>query len=74
MDWRTPPSNEIEVMVYRLTVAFGWEGEPIEYLNVVIPPGLFKKQWFEAMIHIHERHGSWNERKNYKSWNFSEAL
>ena len=34
----------------------------------------FKKQWFEAMIHIHERHGSWNERKNYKSWNFSEAL
>ena len=27
----------------------------------------FKKTWVEQMLHIHEKHGSWETRKNYKS-------
>jgi len=34
----------------------------------------FKEQWLKTLLHINEKHGSWAERKNYKSWNISEGL
>ena len=33
----------------------------------------FEKKWIELMDGIHERHGSWSNRKKYKSWNFEEV-
>ena len=32
----------------------------------------FKKNWINLMLGVHEKHGSWEARKNYKSWEFSE--
>tara|TARA_R100001510_G_C7646008_1_gene203305 strand:- start:658 stop:1914 length:1257 start_codon:yes stop_codon:yes gene_type:complete len=29
----------------------------------------YKKRWVEIMEYIHEKHGSWETRKNYSSWN-----
>ena len=28
----------------------------------------FAKSWDEFITEIHEKHGSWENRKNYKSW------
>ena len=33
----------------------------------------YGKKWDEVMTYVHEKHGSWQNRKNYKSWNFSEV-
>jgi len=33
----------------------------------------FKKKWVEIMLKIHEKHGSWNDRKNHKAWEFKEV-
>ncbi len=32
----------------------------------------FKKTWVEQMLHIHEKYGSWETRKNYKRWECKE--
>ena len=32
----------------------------------------FGQQWVEHMLGVHEKHGSWAERKNYKSWKLTE--
>jgi glycosyltransferase involved in cell wall biosynthesis len=32
----------------------------------------FNKRWIDAMLHIHEKHGSWETRKNYEAWEFIE--
>ena len=32
----------------------------------------FKSQWVEQFLAIHEEHGSWENRKNYKSWELLE--
>jgi len=33
----------------------------------------FAKQWDEILTHTVEKFGSWDTRKNYKSWHFSEV-
>lgn len=33
----------------------------------------FQKQWVEAIDSIHERHGSWENRKNHKRWHLMEV-
>ena len=33
----------------------------------------FKEQWLKIMKQIHTKHGSWETRKNYKSWTFKEV-
>jgi len=33
----------------------------------------FQKQWVERMLDIHEKHGSWENRKGYKPWNLVEV-
>ena len=33
----------------------------------------FNKKWIDLMDHIHEKYGSWSNRKNYKSWTFEEV-
>jgi len=32
----------------------------------------FNKTWVETMTNIHEKHGSWETRKNYKPWSVTE--
>jgi len=32
----------------------------------------FNNKWIEVMTDIHEKHGSWDTRRNYKSWRFEE--
>jgi len=34
----------------------------------------FSKQWVELMDNIHEKYGSWSNRKHYKSWTFEEVV
>lgn len=33
----------------------------------------YKKKWADLMLNIHEQYGSWENRKNYKSWELSEV-
>ena len=33
----------------------------------------FEKKWVEIMLNIHEKHGSWETRKGYKSWELREV-
>ena len=33
----------------------------------------YVKQWDETMNHIHENYGSWDTRKNYKTWSIKEV-
>jgi glycosyltransferase involved in cell wall biosynthesis len=33
----------------------------------------FKESWVELMLGVHEKYGSWQTRKNYKSWEFMEV-
>jgi glycosyltransferase involved in cell wall biosynthesis len=33
----------------------------------------FEKKWVELMDSIHEKYGSWENRKGYKAWNFEEV-
>jgi hypothetical protein len=33
----------------------------------------FNKNWVETMTRIHEEHGSWETRKNYTHYTFSEV-
>ena len=33
----------------------------------------FEKKWVELMDNIHEKYGSWENRKEYKAWNFEEV-
>ena len=33
----------------------------------------YKKKWADLMLQIYEQHGSWENRKNYKSWELSEV-
>jgi len=33
----------------------------------------FGKQWSELLLDVHERYGSWENRKNYKSWHLLEV-
>ena len=28
----------------------------------------FNKSWIDLMLKVHEKNGSWENRKNYKSW------
>ena len=32
----------------------------------------FQKQWIDLMLSVHEKYGSWKDRKNYKSWDLME--
>jgi glycosyltransferase involved in cell wall biosynthesis len=32
----------------------------------------YKERWVSLMTDIHEKHGSWSTRKNYKSWELLE--
>ena len=32
-----------------------------------------KKKWIEIIDDVCEKHGSWETRKNYKSWKFIEV-
>ena len=32
----------------------------------------FQKQWIDLMLGVHEKYGSWEDRKNYKSWDLME--
>ena len=32
----------------------------------------FKYQWINLMENVHEKYGSWDTRKNYKSWELKE--
>jgi glycosyltransferase involved in cell wall biosynthesis len=32
----------------------------------------FKKQWYETVNNTMHKHGSWENRKNYKGWSFVE--
>ena len=32
----------------------------------------FKKQWVNLIDSVVENHGSWEDRKNYKPWAFTE--
>tara|TARA_R110002074_G_scaffold31403_5_gene88183 strand:- start:21652 stop:22914 length:1263 start_codon:yes stop_codon:yes gene_type:complete len=32
----------------------------------------FEKKWVELMDNVHEKYGSWENRKNYKAWTFEE--
>ena len=32
----------------------------------------FEEEWVERMLEIHEKHGSWQNRKNYQSWELTE--
>ena len=32
----------------------------------------FQSRWVELMLDIYENHGSWENRKNYESWNLTE--
>ena len=34
----------------------------------------FAKKWDEVLTHVHEKYGSWENRKNYQSWEFKEVL
>jgi len=34
----------------------------------------FNKNWIETMHSIHEKYGSWENRKNYNSWTFEEVV
>ena len=33
----------------------------------------FEKKWVDLMDHIHEKYGSWENRKNHKAWTFEEV-
>jgi len=33
----------------------------------------YVKQWDDTIRHIHEKYGSWDNRKNYKSWTIKEV-
>ena len=33
----------------------------------------YGKRWVELLLDIHERHGSWENRKNYESWTLQEV-
>ena len=33
----------------------------------------FTKQWNDLFTNVHEEHGSWGTRKNYKSWTLREV-
>jgi len=33
----------------------------------------YQKKWDDIMTHIYEKNGSWETRKNYKSWTFKEV-
>ena len=32
----------------------------------------FRNTWVELMLNVHEKHGSWDTRKNYKPWSITE--
>ena len=34
----------------------------------------FSKQWIDLMLSVYEKNGSWENRKNYKSWNLAEVI
>ena len=33
----------------------------------------FKEKWVNLMTSVHERYGSWDNRKLYKAWTFEEV-
>jgi hypothetical protein len=33
----------------------------------------FRNTWIEVMTDLHEKHGSWETRKNYKKWELLEV-
>jgi len=34
----------------------------------------FEERWVTLLDDVHERHGSWSSRKNYKSWSLKEVI
>ena len=34
----------------------------------------YKKQWVELMEDVHDRHGSWETRKNYSPWTLKKII
>ena len=34
---------------------------------------IFEKRWVELMDQVVEKHGSWGDRKNYKTWHLLEV-
>jgi len=32
----------------------------------------FNKKWIDELLQVHEKYGSWTNRKNYKSWKIQE--
>ena len=40
----------------------------IEYVKKVYSYQNYCERWDEIFTHVHEKYGSWETRKNYKSW------
>ena len=34
----------------------------------------FESKWVDLMDSVHEKYGSWDNRKHYKSWTFEEVV
>jgi len=45
----------------------------MEYVRKNYNFSTFKKRWVETMLKVHEKHGSWDTRKNYKAWELIEV-
>ena len=53
----------------RLTLGMKGRDHVIKNYNFVD----FEKRWVELMDKMHEKHGSWDTRRQYKSWTFEEV-
>ena len=34
----------------------------------------FEQKWIDLMDSVHEKYGSWDNRKHYESWTFQEVV
>tara|TARA_R110002074_G_scaffold110272_1_gene237286 strand:+ start:49 stop:1341 length:1293 start_codon:yes stop_codon:yes gene_type:complete len=51
-----------------------WSERGIEHVKKNYNFDNFEKQWVKIMENIHEKHGSWETRKGYKSWELREVV
>ena len=50
-----------------------WSERGIEHVKKNYNFDNFEKQWVKIMEDIHKKHGSWDNRKGYKSWELREV-
>ena len=50
-----------------------WSEKGVEHVRKNYNFENFEKKWIETMLNIHEKHGSWETRKGYKSWELREV-